>query len=339
MAEHKNYRDQNFWWTIQLPLERPPTFSGAPFVRRRNPHCASAFHPLQTVSAGVMYPTGSRATIGGPPVAVPGGGEVGSVKALIAIAVMLAGSSSCGVLESDSFEAPQLDPFELPPVEAEFRGHARVMYESLRKPSCQAPPGFDRATRLNEEYRAVRAFERQTQATPAQFHLEIASADAAFEQARSEGCWSDTDLVWANSHVEMTRRHVRASLDRLRAMASSLDRDPNRLAVPSEAPEFRYLVRQLVRSARQQCQITTLAGNSEVMATAWAEIDRFRASLEGGPFAAHFDIARQDVAYELSITMVECADPPRTELAEARQAAAASVGAALAGIRRWLQVR
>lgn len=255
------------------------------------------------------------------------------MKPVIAIALAALVGPSC--------QAFQSDPFKSPPIEAEFRWHAREMYASLRKPSCEAPPGFDRTPKLKEEYHAVRSFERQSHATPAQFHVEIASADAALEQAKDEGCWMEySELVWANKHVKMTKKEVRGTLERLRAIAPSLQESlPRNGAVPSNAPEFRYLVRQLVRYSRPQCPLTASAKNVQVMGSAQREIARFRKTLKGTPFAGHFDIAQADVAYEMSITMVECAAPSRTEPAMITQYNVAHVRRQMAALEQLVQTR
>lgn len=255
------------------------------------------------------------------------------MKPVIAIVLAALIGTSCQALQSD--------PFQSPSVEAEFRWHAREMYASLRMPSCEAPPGFDRKAKLENEYKAVRSFERQTHATPAQIHIEIASADAAFEQAKDEGCWMEySGLAWAEKHVEMTKESVRGTLDQLRDIAPSLHQSAlSDVTGSSNAPEFRYLVRQLVQFARPQCQLTTTAGNEQVMGPAQAEIARFRKGLEGTPFADNFDVAEADVAYEISITMVECTAPGRAELAQASRDAVVSVRRELAAIGRLVQNR
>jgi hypothetical protein len=215
------------------------------------------------------------------------------------------------------------------------------MYASLRMPSCKAPPGFDRRAKLEDEYQAIRSFEQQTRLAPAGSHLAIASADAAFEQANGEDCWMEySELVWAEKHVAMTKEKVRGTLRRLRAIAPSLHRSaPGDGADSDNAAKFRYLVRQLVAFARPLCRLTASAENEQVMGPAQAEIARFRQGLDGSAFAAHFDVAQADVAYELSITNVDCADPSRTDPKRANEEAVAIVKRELAVIGGLIQVR
>lgn len=167
---------------------------------------------------------------------------------------------------------------------------------------------------LKDEHYAVRRFEEQTEATPAHLHLQIASEDAAFEQARGQGCWMEySESVWANKHVEMTKENVRGALGRLQAIAPSLHDLPPNVGTAKNASMFRYLVRRLVSFSRPQCPLTTRADNNRVMEPALSEIDRFRDTLEGTQYADHFEVAQADTAYELSITVVECAAPGQTE--------------------------
>jgi hypothetical protein len=194
---------------------------------------------------------------------------------------------------------------------------------------------------LEDEYQAVRSFERQTRLTPVQGQLAIASADAAFEQANGENCWMEySDLVSAEKHVAMTKDEVRDTLERLHAIAPSLHQSaPGDEADSSRAPEFRYLVRQLVAAARPQCRITTTAENEQVMGPAQAEIARFRQGLDGTAFADQFDVAQADVAYQLSVQMVECSDPSQADAKRVGEAALADVRRQLAVIGGLIQVR
>jgi hypothetical protein len=255
------------------------------------------------------------------------------VKPVVAIALAVLLGPSCPALPSD--------PFPSQTVEAEFRWHARDMYASLRMPSCKAPPGFDRKARLEDEYQAIGSFERQARLTPAGSQLAIARADAAFEQARGEGCWMEySDLVWAEKHVALTKEKVRGALGRLHAIAPSLHENaPGDGADSKVAPEFRYLVRQVVASAMPPCRLTSAADNEQVMGPAQAEIARFRQGLEGTAFAGRFDAAQADVAYALSVTSWECAAPGRTDPNKASEDAVANVRRQLAAIGGLIKVR
>ena len=122
------------------------------------------------------------------------------------------------------------------------------------------------------------------------------------------------ELVWADKHVAMTKETVRSALGRLHAIAPSLHQGaPSGGAVSGNAPEFRYLARQLVAFTRPQRQLTTTAENEQVMAPARAEITRFRQGLEGTDFADQFDVAQAGVAHELTVTTVVCAAPSQTD--------------------------
>ena len=214
------------------------------------------------------------------------------------------------------------------------------MYDSLRKPSCKAPPGFERAEMLKDDYYAVRHFEEQTEETPAQLHLQIASDDAAFEQANDEDCWMEySDSVSANKHVEMTREDVRGALERLRAIAPTLHVVSQNVVTAKNAPMFRYLVRRLVSFSRPLCPLTTRADNNQVMEPVLNEIGRFRDTLEGTQYFNNFDVAQADTAYELSITMVECAAPSQIEPTVISQRAIADARHQVAALGRLVQTR
>jgi hypothetical protein len=194
-----------------------------------------------------------------------------------------------------------------PTLEAEFRRDAKQMYAELRMPSCKAPKGFDGQTRLQPETQAVQSFERETLSTPAHGHLLIASADAAFERGRDGGCWAE---AWANQHIDTTRETVRVTLPFLRASASSLQKGPSSALLNSaNGPEFRYLVRQVIALTRPLCPLTETEDDKRVLPPAKSELARFRVSLDWTSNAEQFDIAEADVAYELSITVVECSEP------------------------------
>lgn len=212
------------------------------------------------------------------------------------------------------------DPFESAGLEAEFRWRAKDMYSSLRMPSCAAPKGFERDAHLKVEYEAVALFEQQALSGAAHDHLQIASADAAFEQSRNDGCWMEySKLVWAEKHLEMTKEIVRATLPRLQIIAPSIDQGlSDGSAASDDTPKFRYLVRQLVAFTRPLCPLIASAKNEQVNGPALHELAQFRKSLEGSPFALQFDVAQADMTYELSQTVVECADPSESDMKTVR---------------------
>ncbi len=224
------------------------------------------------------------------------------MKTLFAVALGLA-LAACDAADSGP-------AFRSTPVDAEFRWLARDMYGSLLMPSCSAPSGFRRADRLRREQAAVEAFERRLEATPPGSHLAIARSDEAHDRALAHDCWSDEDLRFAEIHVGMTEETVANALRRMEALLPSL-----RQAVPAggvadgPAAEFRRSARELVRSSRPRCRLTSAGDNDEIAAPARAEVARFQARLAGTPYAAHYAIAEADVAHEHSISVVECADP------------------------------
>ena len=237
-------------------------------------------------------------------------------------------------------ESPHSDAFASPSKDAEFRWLARDMYKSLQEPSCQtkglrAPAGFRRADLLKPEQGAVRAFEERIKGTPAQFHFEVAKSDADLELAKGEGCWAEyDDLQIANRHLKMTQDNVKHSLGRMEAIAPSLtELGPANVSVPSGAA-FRALARNLVRTTRPRCQQTVRADNEAVLKPARAAVSRFRNRLAGSRYAANFDLAEADIAYEDSIVRVECDDPSRDSVAKVSREFLYSVNRQITAIGR-----
>lgn len=98
-----------------------------------------------------------------------------------------------------------------------------------------------------------------------------------------------------------------------------------RTSTPDNAPEFRLAVREAVESSRPACQLSTLASNEFIMAPAKVELSKFRHRLDGGPYAAQFDLAEADADYVQSISQVECQAPDKqSDPKELRQAALAA---------------
>ena len=231
-------------------------------------------------------------------------------------------------LVGSSCQSPQSDP-----IAAEFRWAARKMYASLLTPSCEAPAGFDRTSKVKQEVQAVEAVEREMKGMTAQFHLQIARADTVFHINIFDSCWANSSWTFANLHVASTKRTVRDTLKGLRAIAPSVNRrSPSEIMPEKNATEFRYLVRRLIEYSRRRCKITMAADNDEVLGSARREIDRFRDGLTGSPYADHFDIAEADAAYEFSVTSVECATPSQTHPAILEREASADVARQLASI-------
>lgn len=221
--------------------------------------------------------------------------------------------------------------YDLPATATDFRVTARRMYETLATPSCGTPPGFDREALLKPAHAAVAQLEQELSASVAGAHLAIAKEDAAYELSKKpHSCWADDDVRFAKLHVEMVHDSVSAGSTRLRQLAPMLDPLPTQLPPPNVA-EFRYRVRQLTASLLPLCRRTRQGTNEEVLARSSAEMQRFRASLEGSLYALHFDIAEDDARYQRSQITAECDDPgnePVPKLSEA----------ALAGTRKQIEL-
>ncbi len=193
---------------------------------------------------------------------------------------------------------------------AEFRFAARHMYADLHSPSCNAPSGFSRQALLRSETDAVSNFERQLKGTEAGHQLALARQDVRYKQQAVGGCWNDGDPTFAQMHVQMTKESVRNGLDALRSLSGDLGSGSiSGLTGSGDRSEFRYRVRRLVETARPMCALHAERDNKELLTPALGEIDRFERSLAGTPHAPHFKIAEADVAYEQSVTTVECSEP------------------------------
>jgi len=205
---------------------------------------------------------------------------------------------------------------------AEFRFVARGMYRSLFQPSCEPSPDFSRADMLNNERQAVSEFERSISGTPASEHISIAKADAELEA----GCWADDDPRFALIHVNMTKEDVRGSLARMRELAPRLRSLALTPASTSEGREFRRGVRGLIEAIRPQCPLVSGASNDQVLLPVRERMNRFERELSGSELAVQFDVAEADVAFEQSVTVVECGMPEAVDdLALARREALANV--------------
>ncbi len=202
-----------------------------------------------------------------------------------------------------------------PEQDAQFRFEARRVYVSLFQPSCKAPPEFSREGMLGDERRAVSEFEQYLSGRPGSDHLNIAKADAALES----GCWVDSDPVFALKHVDMTKEDVRLGLEQMRELAPMLRPLALASGSASTAAEFRLGVRRLIGAIAPQCPIAAGLPNDQVLAPARERVDQFERGLSGSALAAQFDVAKADVEFELSLTVVECSMPESRELELGRQ--------------------
>lgn len=193
---------------------------------------------------------------------------------------------------------------------AEFRFVARNIYADLHKPSCDAPSGFSRRALLRSAFGAVSNFEQHVKGTEAGKQLAIAWQDVQYNQQTDKRCWNDGDPAFAQKHVEMTNETVRDGLHALRVLGHNLSSEPDsRLTGSGDRSGFRYHVKRLVEMVRPMCSLHAERQDDELLKPAKLEIDRYERSLAGTPYAADFNIAQADVAYERSITIAECGEP------------------------------
>ncbi len=196
-----------------------------------------------------------------------------------------------------------------PPPDVEFRWRARDVYKELLIGSCEAPPSFNRVELLAGEQQKVRTFEAAVLSS-ARAQLDIARADVEFQLKVETSCYNDSDLWFANSHVQHSRGVIKHGLGRLKALAPALSPTlPPSILGAKQGPEFRHLVRQLIESSSSNCRISARAENAEILAPARAEIRRFRERLEGTAHAIHYDIAEADANLERSLMIPECMEP------------------------------
>lgn len=135
-------------------------------------------------------------------------------------------------------------------------------------------------------------------------------------------------------HVDMTKRLVAETLPKLTALAQSLHALPiKEETVPAEAPAFRYLTRRLLVSITPLCQMVAGASNEEVMRAASDTVARLKKDVAATQFSAQFAIAEADVAFDLSNTVVECAEPAKASPQQVSNEAAAEAGRQIAAIK------
>jgi hypothetical protein len=183
------------------------------------------------------------------------------------------------------------------------------MYADLQSPSCHAPSGFSRKALLRAETEAVSSFERDVKGTEAGQQLALAQQDIRYKQKADGGCWNDGDPDFAEMHVQMTKESVRNGLEKLRRLSGRLGSGAmGGLDEATDSSEFRYRVRDLIETVRPMCDLHAERANDELLAPARREVHRFKRSLRDTPYALHFAIAEADVAYEQSVTLVECSE-------------------------------
>lgn len=129
----------------------------------------------------------------------------------------------------------------------------------------------------------------------------------------------DSDPVFALKHVNMTKEEVRLGLEQMRELAPMLRPLALASGSASTAAEFRLGVRRLIGAIAPQCPVAAGFPNDQVLAPARERVDQFERGLSGSSLAAQFDVAKADVEFELSRTVVECFLPESRELELVRQ--------------------
>ena len=212
------------------------------------------------------------------------------------------------------------------PVDAEFRDHARLIYDAAVRRSCRASRAADRAASLAAELQRIEAFEART-SDRARSQLALARSDSVFGQTERT-CDDDRDPKWAKSNLESARRDIRNGLEEVERLAPALSFTiPREATVVPRAAQFRNRVRRLVfRFTFTPCDSSAPPADAKEASPVAAEIAAFERRLEPTPYATHYTLAEADAAYEMSITLVECADLPgdpaqhrRERLAEVRK--------------------
>jgi len=222
-------------------------------------------------------------------------------------------------------------------VEADFRDSARRAYKMVLMESCQRNPAFTRSRVLAPEIALLNQLESEVAGSNAGYQLEIARSDL---EASGAGCWSDNDPRFAQRHVEMAREDFANAYGRLVSLAPQLRGHRPDDHLPSETgAAFRKAVSVLPLTGRVVCRISEHRDDRWVMGPAWRAVRGFRESLRGTPYAAHFDLAREDALFIESITVVECAAPARGPPEETRDSAESYAESTIATIRRDFSIR
>lgn len=190
---------------------------------------------------------------------------------------------------------------------AEFRYVARQTYQAAQSRSCKGA-AIDYPSELSDEIAVLRAFENQTRSSPAGFHLSLARADVGLD--KSSRCWSDSDRRFAERHIEMAREDLTRGLEILPELASALPGEAVEDRLPSEVSSaFRARVAPLVWAVNPMCRLSSEASDRQIIRPATVLLGDFERRIADTPFALHFAIAKADVLFEQSITLVECASP------------------------------
>lgn len=217
--------------------------------------------------------------------------------------------------------------------EPEARSVARRMYHDLMIQSCSLAPDVSPELFFVDEQRLVRGLEMPEDA-PLASQLRIAKADAALFIDVQRSCAYDSEPWYPRERIERSRKEIRLAVSQLEAIAKrgELRRLESNLDA-EHAAAFRAEVHDLIRLVNPLCRISVNAANDDIVASARANLREHAQSLQTTPYRLQFEIAEADTSYEISMTMVECADPGTESLDELRRQLDIDVGKRLASLR------
>lgn len=210
-----------------------------------------------------------------------------------------------------SVQAQQWRPWDSQPADARIRFAAGNIVRDLEQPSCAAlgvAPGFDRAKALAPEKAAVEQFKARIRGSAAYFHFIVGEADARYEDKVQSGCWNDSETWIAERHVQDAKTAIKARLEGVEKLAPDVRHPAHAPEIGSldATAEFRFRVRQLIKSSRPRCRLTKHAHNELISAPVKQTVAAFRRELEGTGYALHFDIAEGDVNFSYATSTLEC---------------------------------
>ena len=185
-----------------------------------------------------------------------------------------------------------------PSVDADFRLHARALFEMLYREPCPGAPGIASESDHAKAREELNAFKDRLRGTSAAVHLEIALDDARYAITEQPRCSIVSTISLRDS--------VGRGVAQLQVLAPKLADLPLSIS-PKPAAEFRSVARRVIQFAHPECNVSYDHANEEILGQAWAEISRFERRIEGTDFAFHYDIAESDVALLQSMRTVNCA--------------------------------
>jgi hypothetical protein len=256
------------------------------------------------------------------------------------VSVALAG---CGAAGTDAPDTPE-EMAAAASSGAEFRWHAKMAWLRLDDP-CDFGPGLERSKVLVAERRAVADLENRIADSPASLHLDVARADAAFEQALppKPDC-SPASLALGSppeTRIGYARRDLSVALARMDVLTHwATGLGPLTDTIPATAgAEFRHLARGVENVLALRCPFSMKEDRFHTLADVRDEAMRFRERIGKTPFAIHYAIADADIDYEHMIVMVECADPDTPDTEQRVRSVTAAMTEALRRMERISQRR